>query len=65
MKPLLEANKVALYLSGHDHNLQYLSENGVGYVVSGAGHELKHKQEHAGSVPKGDEKKRICSLLML
>lgn len=58
LKPLLEANNVALYLNGHDHNLQHLAQNGVDYVVSGAGHELAHKQENAGNVPAGAQHHR-------
>ncbi|MGB0368223.1 MAG: hypothetical protein ACPGD8_02390, partial [Flavobacteriales bacterium] len=26
-----------IYVSGHDHNLQYLNKDGVHYLVSGAG----------------------------
>ena len=53
LKPMMEKYGVAFYASGHDHNLQYLEENGVGYVLSGAGHEVAHKQKHAGDVPSG------------
>jgi len=53
LKPLLEKYSVAMYLSGHDHNMQHLKQNGVHYVLVGAGHELKHKQEHETSVPNG------------
>lgn len=38
VKPLLEKHKVALYLAGHDHDLQVLEPvEGVHYVVSGGG----------------------------
>lgn len=38
VKPLLEKHKVALYLAGHDHDLQVLAPvEGVHYVVSGGG----------------------------
>ncbi|HUQ66764.1 MAG TPA: metallophosphoesterase [Flavitalea sp.] len=37
--PVFEQNKVDYYLSGHDHNLQYIkkSNSSINYVVSGAG----------------------------
>ncbi|KAK7929559.1 hypothetical protein WMY93_005954 [Mugilogobius chulae] len=35
--PLLVKHKATAYLCGHDHNLQYIEESGVGYVVSGQG----------------------------
>ena len=38
LKPMLEANKVAFYLNGHDHNLQYLNDgSGIAYIDCGAG----------------------------
>eukprot|EP01126_Amoeba_proteus_P028000 TRINITY_DN2768_c0_g1_i2.p1 TRINITY_DN2768_c0_g1~~TRINITY_DN2768_c0_g1_i2.p1 ORF type:complete len:146 (-),score=29.50 TRINITY_DN2768_c0_g1_i2:66-503(-) len=37
LKPLLEKYHVDLYLSGHDHTLQYLKHHNVHYVVSGSG----------------------------
>ncbi len=38
VKPLLEKHKVAVYLSGHDHDLQVLEPvEGVHYIVSGGG----------------------------
>ncbi|XP_009463206.1 PREDICTED: tartrate-resistant acid phosphatase type 5, partial [Nipponia nippon] len=40
-------------LCGHDHNLQFLEEGGVGYVVSGAGNFMEASQQHAGAVPPG------------
>jgi hypothetical protein len=35
--PLFEASNVRLVLSGHDHNYERLSKNGITYVVSGGG----------------------------
>jgi acid phosphatase len=35
--PLLKKHKVALYLCGHDHDLQHLSQEGVDFVVTGSG----------------------------
>lgn len=37
LKPQLEAYDVDFYLSGHDHNRQAFTRDGVYYVVSGAG----------------------------
>lgn len=35
--PLLEAAKVPLVLSGHDHNYERLAANGVTYIITGGG----------------------------
>jgi 3',5'-cyclic AMP phosphodiesterase CpdA len=35
--PLFEASNVRLVLSGHDHNYERLSRNGITYIVSGGG----------------------------
>ncbi|XP_066564126.1 tartrate-resistant acid phosphatase type 5a [Amia ocellicauda] len=56
LRPLLLKYKATAYLCGHDHNLQYLEESGVGYVVSGAGNFLENIQEHRKSVPNGSLK---------
>lgn len=38
LKPILEKNKVTVYFCGHDHHLELIKpENGVPYVVTGAG----------------------------
>ncbi|KAK3281634.1 hypothetical protein CYMTET_10585 [Cymbomonas tetramitiformis] len=41
LRPLLQAHGVALYLCGHDHQLQHFHEpgDGVDYIVSGSGSE--------------------------
>lgn len=52
--PLLAKYKVTAYLCGHDHNLQYLQdENGVGYVLSGAGNFMDPSKKHHRKVPNG------------
>jgi len=40
IKPLFEKYGVQMYICGHDHDIQYLKENNVNYLVSGAGSEL-------------------------
>lgn len=54
--PLLIKHNVTAYLCGHDHNLQYIEESGVGYVVSGAGNFLDPDVRHWNHVPKGSIK---------
>lgn len=54
--PLLIKYKATAYLCGHDHNLQYIEESGVGYVVSGAGNFLDPDVRHWNHVPKGTVK---------
>ncbi|XP_059863803.1 tartrate-resistant acid phosphatase type 5 [Delphinus delphis] len=52
--PLLTTHKVTAYLCGHDHNLQYLQdENGVGFVLSGAGNFMDPSKKHLRKVPNG------------
>uniref|UniRef100_A0A672UYD8 Tartrate-resistant acid phosphatase type 5 n=1 Tax=Strigops habroptila TaxID=2489341 RepID=A0A672UYD8_STRHB len=53
LRPLLRRHRVTAYLCGHDHNLQFLWEGGVGYVVSGAGNFMEGSQRHGGAVPPG------------
>ncbi|XP_010871138.2 tartrate-resistant acid phosphatase type 5a isoform X2 [Esox lucius] len=52
LRPLLVKYKATAYLCGHDHNLQYLQESDVGYVVSGAGNFLDPDTRHWHHVPK-------------
>ncbi|XP_028263371.1 tartrate-resistant acid phosphatase type 5a isoform X2 [Parambassis ranga] len=54
--PLLLKHNTTAYLCGHDHNLQYIEESGVGYVVSGAGNFLDSDIRHWNHVPKGSVK---------
>ncbi|KAM4643792.1 tartrate-resistant acid phosphatase type 5 [Amazona ochrocephala] len=53
LRPLLRSHRVSAYLCGHDHNLQFLWEGGVGYVVSGAGNFMEGSRRHAGALPPG------------
>lgn len=54
--PLLNKYNATAYLCGHDHNLQYIEESGIGYVVSGAGNFLDPDVRHWNNVPKGSVK---------
>ncbi|XP_020797533.1 tartrate-resistant acid phosphatase type 5a isoform X1 [Boleophthalmus pectinirostris] len=54
--PMLIKYKATAYFCGHDHNLQYIEESGVGYVVSGAGNFLDPDVRHWNHVPKGSVK---------
>ena len=57
LKPLLGENQVALYINGHDHNLQWIDDgSGIGYVDCGAGHDFDTSNEHKGTVPAGSSK---------
>jgi len=37
VEPILKAHRVHLYICGHVHNLQYIAQDGVHYVINGAG----------------------------
>ncbi|XP_028830721.1 tartrate-resistant acid phosphatase type 5a [Denticeps clupeoides] len=56
VRPLLQKYKANVYLCGHDHNLQYLTESGIGYVVSGAGNFMDPDTRHRNHIPKGSLK---------
>eukprot|EP00854_Cymbomonas_tetramitiformis_P011271 gene11271-13319_t len=59
LRPMLQAHGVALYLCGHDHQLQHIREPGdtVDYVVSGSGSEEKlsrrNDTRNIAEVPEG------------
>lgn len=54
VEPLLKKYKVTAYLSGHDHNMQYLQDDsGIGYVLSGAGNFMENSRKHEAAVPMG------------
>ncbi|KAI1884020.1 hypothetical protein AGOR_G00222080 [Albula goreensis] len=56
LHPLLVKYRATAYICGHDHNLQYLEESGVGYVVSGAGNFMSDSTRHQKKVPPGSLK---------
>ncbi|CAL8269693.1 tartrate-resistant acid phosphatase type 5a [Gadus morhua] len=53
LRPLLVKHNATAYFCGHDHNLQYIVESDVGYVVSGAGNFLDPDVRHWHHVPRG------------
>lgn len=54
VEPLLKKYKATAYLSGHDHNVQYLQDDsGIGYVLSGAGNFFENSRKHEAKVPMG------------
>eukprot|EP00658_Telonema_sp_P-2_P071488 TRINITY_DN60749_c0_g2_i1.p1 TRINITY_DN60749_c0_g2~~TRINITY_DN60749_c0_g2_i1.p1 ORF type:complete len:311 (+),score=55.16 TRINITY_DN60749_c0_g2_i1:39-971(+) len=54
LKPMLEAHSVTVYLSGHDHCAEHLTEGkGVEYHGIGAGILCDPSTKHAASVPEG------------
>ena len=55
--PLLQSSKTAVYIGGHDHNLQFIDDStGIAYVDCGPGHDYDTSQQHASSVPAGSSK---------
>jgi hypothetical protein len=46
-------DQIIRYISGHDHNLQYIYEKGhsIRYAVSGAGHGIEQDEDHKGDIP--------------
>lgn len=52
LKPLLEANGVAVYFNGHEHNWQHLTDgSSVDYIVTGTGHSQEYSRAHAKDMP--------------
>lgn len=43
LAPLLRKYAVTAYIDGHDHSMQYISFEGVNYVIAGTGSKLKNR----------------------
>lgn len=60
LRPLLHKYNVSAYLSGHDHNLQHISDVFMGsrveYILSGAANFIDNSTENINSVPQGSLK---------
>jgi acid phosphatase len=41
IKPILERHGVQAYVAGHDHDMQHIVDNGVDYILCGAGSEVR------------------------
>ncbi|OYX40762.1 MULTISPECIES: tartrate-resistant acid phosphatase type 5 family protein [unclassified Sphingomonas] len=41
IKPILERHGVQAYIAGHDHDMQHIVDNGVDYILCGAGSEVR------------------------
>jgi tartrate-resistant acid phosphatase type 5 len=50
LDPLLKKYGVSLYLSGHEHNVEFL-RGSLDYIVTGAGHELEYSKKTLGMLP--------------
>ena len=46
---------VAMYLGGHDHSTQHLSDNGVEYLVIATGTPVESGTQHEFAVPEGSK----------
>ncbi len=49
IKPILERHGVQAYVAGHDHDLQHIVDNGVDYILCGAGSEVRPVAQVAGT----------------
>lgn len=49
IKPILERHGVQAYIAGHDHDLQHIVDNGIDYILCGAGSEVRPVASVAGT----------------
>jgi tartrate-resistant acid phosphatase type 5 len=56
LRPMLHKYKVSAYLSGHDHNLQHITDDYMNhtcsYIVSGASNFVSNSTVHIDNIPK-------------
>lgn len=50
LKPMMERHGVAVYLNGHDHDLQHIAFDGIHYLTSGGGAEPRKAGMASGSL---------------
>jgi tartrate-resistant acid phosphatase type 5 len=50
IEPLLQKHRVQAYVNGHDHDLQHIRRDGVDYVCTGAGSEVRPVQPVEGTL---------------
>ena len=63
LNPILLDNNVQFYISGHDHTLEYISNDiypNTGYIVSGAGAYCTNSTHHENRVPINSVKYHSC-----
>ena len=54
LKPLLDRYGVQVYFNGHDHNLQHIIIDGIHFITSGAGSEVRQTGQRAGLIFAAD-----------
>lgn len=45
LKSLAQDNQNIIFVSGHDHNLQYLEERNIRQIISGSGSKMKQQKQ--------------------
>lgn len=50
IEPLLQKHRVQAYINGHDHDLQHIRRDGVDYVCTGAGSEVRPVRSVTGTL---------------
>ena len=63
LKPMILQSNGQLYISGHDHTMEYILENdkpNLGYIVSGAGKSCTNSTHHINRLPNNSLKYHSC-----
>jgi acid phosphatase len=50
VKPILDRHRVAIYLGGHDHNMQHVVKDNIHYMTCGTGATLRPARQIDGTV---------------